>query len=90
MVRFARRGAGRTIVLMQADPARSGPLRVVVIDADERIRESLAGLLCIGDHLRVVGDAGQTDPAIDIDPEAMRIGRLRSPSSSRAPGATAW
>ena len=51
---------------MHADPARSSPLRVVVIDADERVRESLAGLLCIGDHLCVVGDAGQTGPAIDI------------------------
>ena len=51
---------------MHADPARSSPLRVVVIDADERVRESLAGLLCIGDQLCVVGDAGQTGPAIDI------------------------
>jgi len=51
---------------MHAVPASSGPLRVVVIDADERVRESLAGLLCIGDQLCVVGDAGQTGPAIDI------------------------
>ena len=63
---FRTTRAGRTIGLMQADPARSGPLRVVVIDADERVRESLAGLLCIGDQLCVVGDAGQTGPAIDI------------------------
>jgi DNA-binding NarL/FixJ family response regulator len=51
---------------MQADPARSGPLRVVVVDADERVRESLAGLLCIGDQLCVVGSAGGTGPALDI------------------------
>jgi DNA-binding NarL/FixJ family response regulator len=51
---------------MHADPANPGPLRVVVIDADERVRESLAGLLCIGDQLCVVGDAGQSGPAIDI------------------------
>jgi DNA-binding NarL/FixJ family response regulator len=51
---------------MQSDPARSGPLRVVIVDADERIRESLAGLLCIGDHLCVVGSAGGAGPAIDI------------------------
>ena len=63
---FRAPGAGRTIGPMQADPARSGPLRVVVIDADERVRESLAGLLCIGDQLCVVGSAGQTAPAIDI------------------------
>jgi DNA-binding NarL/FixJ family response regulator len=51
---------------MQPDPATSGPLRVVVVDADERVRESLAGLLCIGDQLRVVGSAGGTGPALDI------------------------
>jgi two-component system, NarL family, response regulator DevR len=51
---------------MHADPARSGPLRVVVIDADERVRESLAGLLCIGDQLCVVGSAGGIGPAIDM------------------------
>jgi two-component system response regulator DevR len=66
MVRFAHAGARRTIRLMQADPARSGPLRVVLVDADERVRESLAGLLCIGDQLCVVGSTGQTGPAIDI------------------------
>jgi two-component system, NarL family, response regulator DevR len=51
---------------MPSDPGRTGPLRVVIVDADERVRESLAGLLCIGDHLRVVGSAGATGPAIDI------------------------
>jgi two-component system, NarL family, response regulator DevR len=51
---------------MQSDPGRTGPLRVVVVDADERVRESLAGLLCIGDQLCVVGSAGETGPAIDI------------------------
>ena len=63
---FRAPGAGRTIELMQTDPARSGPLRVVLVDADERVRESLAGLLCIGDQLIVVGTAGQTGPAIDL------------------------
>jgi two-component system, NarL family, response regulator DevR len=51
---------------MQSDPGRTGPLRVVVVDADERVRESLAGLLCIGDQLCVVGSAGDTGLAIDI------------------------
>jgi len=57
---------GRTIGDMQSDSGRSGPLRVVLVDADERVRESLAGLLCIGDQLCVVGSAGQTGPAIDL------------------------
>ena len=57
---------GRTIGDMQSDSGRSGPLRVVLVDADERVRESLAGLLCIGDQLCVVGSAGQTGAAIDL------------------------
>ena len=63
---FRLRRASRTIRSMPSDPARSGPLRVVLVDADERVRESLAGLLCIGDQLCVVGTAGQTGPAIDL------------------------
>ena len=51
---------------MPSDSGRTGPLRVVIVDADERVRESLAGLLCIGDHLCVVGSAGATGPAVDI------------------------
>jgi two-component system, NarL family, response regulator DevR len=51
---------------MQPEPGRPAPLRVVVVDADDRVRESLAGLLCIGDRLCVVGSAGATGPAIDL------------------------
>lgn len=51
---------------MQPDSRRPRPLRVVVVDADDRVRESLAGLLCIGGRLEVVGSSGQTGPAIDI------------------------
>jgi DNA-binding NarL/FixJ family response regulator len=54
-----------------------GHLRVVVIDADERVRESLVRLLCIGDRLEVVGNAGQPGPAFDIvlatDPDIVVI-----------------
>jgi DNA-binding NarL/FixJ family response regulator len=63
---FRQQRLGRTIGDMQTDSGRSGPLRVVVVDADERVRESLAGLLCIGDQLCVVGSAGQTGAAIDL------------------------
>jgi DNA-binding NarL/FixJ family response regulator len=41
-----------------------GPLRVLVVDQDDRIRESLAGLLCIGGRCVVVGSAGGPDDAI--------------------------
>ena len=51
---------------MQSDPEPPASLRVVVVDADDRVRESLTGLLCIGDRLKVVGSAGQTGPAIDV------------------------
>jgi DNA-binding NarL/FixJ family response regulator len=63
---FRARHPRRTIGDMQSDSGRSGPLRVVLVDADERVRESLAGLLCIGDQLCVVGSTGQTGPAIDL------------------------
>ena len=51
---------------MHPDPGQTPPLRVVVVDADDRVRESLAGLLCIGDRLEVVGTAGQAGPALDV------------------------
>ena len=50
------------------DPGPPQPLRVVVVDADDRVRESLTGLLCIGDRLEVVGSAGETDAALDARP----------------------
>jgi DNA-binding NarL/FixJ family response regulator len=43
-----------------------GPLRVLVVDADDRVRESLTGLLAIGDRVVVVGDSGQAGPAFDL------------------------
>jgi DNA-binding NarL/FixJ family response regulator len=47
--------------LTSAQPA---PLRVLVVDSDDRIRESLSGLLCIGGRCAVVGSAGGPDDAI--------------------------
>ena len=49
------------------DPAiRADPLRVLVVDADERVRESLTGLLAIGGRVHVVGGAGQPGVALDL------------------------
>lgn len=42
------------------------PLRVVVVDADERTRESIVGLLAIRGRFRVVGSAGQLAPALAL------------------------
>jgi DNA-binding NarL/FixJ family response regulator len=46
--------------------AASTPLRVLVVDADDRIRESLARLLTIGGRCVVVATAGQPDGALEL------------------------
>ncbi len=50
------------------DPASDGGarLRVLLVDADERIRESLAGLLSIGDRVTVVGATGDPGDALAL------------------------
>lgn len=42
------------------------PLRVVVVDPDDRTRQSIVGILGIRDRFRVVGSAGQLDSAVDL------------------------
>ena len=51
---------------MQAELGATDPLRIVVVDADDRVRESLSRLLCIGDRVEVVGMAGEAEPALEI------------------------
>ena len=51
---------------MQAGPGDPAPLRVVVVDADDRVRESLSRLICIGARLEVVGTAGEPEPALEV------------------------
>jgi DNA-binding NarL/FixJ family response regulator len=46
--------------------ARTGPLRAVVVDADHRVRTSLAGLLGTDDGMRVVGDAADPETAVAV------------------------
>jgi DNA-binding NarL/FixJ family response regulator len=48
------------------DPAilQPAPLRVLVVDPDDRIRATLARLLCIDGQCAVVGSAGGADDAI--------------------------
>ena len=49
------------------DPsAAPAPLRVLLVDPDDCVRESLAGLLRIGDRCVVVGTAGTADEAIRL------------------------
>jgi DNA-binding NarL/FixJ family response regulator len=47
-------------------PQPTGRIRVVVVDGDDLVRETVAALLGIGDRVEVVGIAGQTGPAIDL------------------------
>lgn len=42
------------------------PLRVLVVDADERVRESLVGLLAIGRRCIVVGSASHPESALSM------------------------
>jgi CheY-like chemotaxis protein len=44
----------------------SSPLRVLVVDSDERVRDSLAGLLCIGERCIVVGSVADSAEALAI------------------------
>lgn len=49
------------------DPAAaSAALRVLIVDPDDRVRESLAGLLRIGHRCLVVGSAGTVDEAVRL------------------------
>jgi CheY-like chemotaxis protein len=51
--------------MSDAAPDRPSSLpRVLVVDPDERIRESLAGLLGIGDRCLVIGSAGHAAAAL--------------------------
>ncbi|HUP55514.1 MAG TPA: response regulator [Methylomirabilota bacterium] len=54
-----------------SDPALppAGPLRILVVDADDRVRESLTGLLAIGDRLMIVGSSGLAGAALDLAAE---------------------
>jgi DNA-binding NarL/FixJ family response regulator len=49
---------------MTDSAAAPGPLRVLLVDPDERVRESLAGLLAIGQRCVVIGAAGTAEGAV--------------------------
>lgn len=51
--------------MTQPDPV-GAPLRVLVVDADERTGESLSRLLCIGDRCAVVGTASHVAEALAL------------------------
>lgn len=47
-------------------PRYDGPLRVLVVDADDRVRESLTGLLTIGGRVTVIGSASHPTTALEL------------------------
>src|SRR5436305_10961660 len=49
---------------MTDSAAAPDPLRVLLVDPDDRVRESLAGLLRIGHRCVVVATAGNADEAV--------------------------
>ncbi len=59
------------------DTHPAGPLRVLVVDPDERVRDSLAGLLCIGERCVVVGTAADAEHALSMitpgDPDVVVV-----------------
>jgi DNA-binding NarL/FixJ family response regulator len=55
---------------MTDSAAVPGPLRVLLVDPDDRVRESLAGLLRIGQRCLVVGSAGTVDAALRLARES--------------------
>jgi DNA-binding response OmpR family regulator len=52
--------------MSQSGPRNVGPLRVLVVDADDRVRESLTGLLAISGQCLVVASTGQVSTALDL------------------------
>ena len=55
---------------MTDSAAAPAPLRVLLVDPDDRVRESLAGLLRIGQRCLVVGSAGTADAALALARDA--------------------
>ena len=62
---------------MTDSAAAPAPLRVLLVDPDDRVRESLAGLLKIGQRCLVAGSAGTADAALrlatDLEPDVVVI-----------------
>jgi DNA-binding NarL/FixJ family response regulator len=59
------------------------------VDSDERVRDSLAGLLCIGERCVVVGSAADSDAAVAIvrssSPDVVIVDpRIDDPASGRS------
>ncbi|HEV7808975.1 MAG TPA: response regulator transcription factor [Candidatus Limnocylindrales bacterium] len=75
---------------MTDSAAVPGPLRVLLADPDDRVRESLAGLLRIGQRCLVVGSAATADEALHLVAEAAPDILVVDPRLAGTDGATAF
>jgi DNA-binding NarL/FixJ family response regulator len=57
-------------MLLGLRPALSTPPRVVIIDADRRVMQSLADLLAVSGEVQVVGGAGDVRTALELVEQA--------------------
>ena len=87
--------------MTQLDSTQPAPCRVLVVDPDDRIRESLSRLIRIGGRCLVVGATGDPDEAISltgtISPDVVMVdyrltvegadGRIVEELRTAAPGA---
>ena len=62
-LRAEPRRAHRGSVTFSLDPQ---PVRILVVDPDDRTRESLCGIIGIGERCVVVGNAGDADTALAL------------------------
>jgi DNA-binding NarL/FixJ family response regulator len=53
-------------VTMQTADDRPAPIRLLVVDRDDRVRESLERLVCIGDRIEVAASAADPVTAIEL------------------------
>ncbi len=75
---------------MTDSAAVPGPLRVLLADPDDRVRESLAGLLRIGQRCQVVGSAGTADAVLRLAAESAPDVLVVDPRLAGSDGATAF
>src|ERR687894_3070839 len=84
-----RRRADTGTVAGVTDPDPRPPVRVLVVDPDDRTRESLCGLLGIGTRCVVVGSAGDTSRALalvgELQPDILVVdANIDDPAVARA------
>jgi DNA-binding NarL/FixJ family response regulator len=71
-------------------PIPVAPIRVVIVDADDRVRESLAGILASTERVEVLGTAGEPAVALALIRAARPDAIVLDPRMPDVEGATAF